>query len=275
MSKPFLRWAGSKRKLLPDLKFYWDDGCKRYIEPFMGSSCLFFELEPEAAVLNDINKELVNTFSAIRKCPKAVQELASGIPQSRDNYYLVRAQETKEMDWLARAARFIYLNRFCFNGLYRTNTNGKFNVPYGASKSGSIPTLEHLTTCSKLLKKAQLHNSDFETFLLKTVSEDDFVYLDPPYAVANKRVFRQYNEYTFGLADIARLDNIIDTIDKRGATFVLSYAECPEILPIAKKWFMQMVTARRNISGFADHRKNDNELIISNRAPNKSNHDNQ
>ncbi len=269
MPSPFLRWAGSKRKLLPQLAQYWGADHKRYVEPFMGSACLFFFLEPNSALLNDVNVELVNAFSAIRRYPKAVYNLVTQLPQTSEDYYFIRSLDPLQMKSIARAARFIYLNRFCFNGLYRTNKDGDFNVPYGPHKSGSIPSLEALRLCSNSLKGASLCTEDFESFVLRNVKKGDFVYLDPPYALSNKRVFRQYNAQTFGVEDIDRLDKLLEEVDRRGATFVLSYADCEEIAMVADKWTPSKVQIRRNIAGFADQRRLDTELIVTNAVSNQ------
>src|SRR5260370_41753763 len=133
----FLRWAGSKRKLLPILLDAAPKKFDRYVEPFAGSACLFFALGPRRAVLADINEELVNTYRALKTDVEGVIEHLAAFKCSKKEYYLVRSESLLGMPKQRRAARFIYLNRFCFNGLYRTNKQGGFNVPYGGYKSGA------------------------------------------------------------------------------------------------------------------------------------------
>jgi DNA adenine methylase len=164
---------------------------------------------------------------------------------------------------LDRAARFIYLNRHCFNGLYRTNKNGQFNVPFSAARPGRLPTWEELWEASRALKVADLKEADFGKILTK-VKKGDFVYLDPPYAVDNRIIFNQYGPQTFGLEDIERLRECLTEIHQKGAHFVLSYAFCREARAAFDKWHMRKVFTQRNISGFAKHRRRAAELIISN-----------
>lgn len=264
IKKPFLRWAGSKQKLIPRLLPYWGKGYRRYIEPFMGSAALFFKLQPPSAILSDINCELVETFIAVRDHPKAVHNNLGRFPLGEKNYYKIRALETNKMTLIERASHFIFLNRFCFNGLYRTNKNGKFNVPFSSYGTGGFPSLLDFYAYSRVLKNAILKNEDFQEILIKEVREGDFVYLDPPYAIENRRVFSQYCPQTFGLNDIERLQETLKTLDKRKVKFALSYALCKEAKSIFVGWNIRQVHTQRNISGFAKHRRRAIELIISN-----------
>ena len=162
-----------------------------------------------------------------------------------------------------RAARFIYLNRFCFNGLYRTNLKGAFNVPYGGERSGSLPTLERLTDIGRLLKRAKIVCGDFaET--IADVESDDFVYLDPPFSVSERRVFRQYDAADFCQADIDRLRESLEELDGKGTRFLLSYDDSKEGRKLAEGFHRQEVRTRRNIAGFSGSRRTAKELLICN-----------
>lgn len=229
----------------------------------MGSACLFFAIQPQKALLSDINAELVETFTVVRDHPRALYNRLIRIRKGKRNYYKLRDMNPAEMGSLDRAARFIFLNRYCFNGLYRTNQAGEFNVPFSASRPGRLPTWEELWGASHALKNAELRESDFGK-VLTTVRKGDLVYLDPPYAVENRTIFRQYGPQTFGLDDIERLRDSLVEIDKRGAHFVLSYAFCREAKEAFDKWNMRKIFTQRNISGFAKHRRRAAELIISN-----------
>jgi DNA adenine methylase len=264
VAQPILRWAGSKRKLLPHLRKYWQDDSRRYVEPFTGSACLFFDLTPSSAILADINHNLIETYSVLRDSPRELHEETKKIPKTKEDYYLVRNQTLESLSRLEKAARFIYLNRYCFNGLYRTNLHGKFNVPYGGERSGNVPILEVFIAASEQLKKAQLVTGDFENIVSTNLKSDDFIYLDPPYAVKNKKIFTQYDACSFGLDDLNRLSVLLDKIDSKGAKFVLSYACCEESKEYFGKWNCETVDTQRNISGFASHRKIDQEIIITN-----------
>ncbi len=260
---PFLRWAGSKRRLLPKLRTYWSSRNKRYFEPFMGSACLFFELTPKAAVLSDINADLIEAYRAVKTKVHRVYDALSSIKVNEETYYKIRAREPHNLDYIERVARFIYLNRFCFNGIYRTNNQGKYNVPYGGQKSGAIPSKNHFLECANRLKCAQIVHGDFEAIIRENVRKGDFFYLDPPYALANRRIHTQYDAHSFGTADIDRLTQALDLIVSRGASFVLSYADCKEAREIASAWSTKIVLTQRNVAGFSDNRSTARELIIS------------
>lgn len=262
-AKPFLRWAGSKRKLLPILKSYWNNTFDRYIEPFAGSACLFFEIMPPKALLGDTNKLLVETYNSIKKYPELVHEKAMDIPYGKDTYYTVRSLDTDSMSPVEIAARFLYLNRYCFNGLYRTNASGKFNVPFASSKTGNIPNLQAICAASIALKNAKIINTDFLK-LIKRANFGDFVYLDPPYAVKNSSIFSQYGAETFGLNDLQRLAKSLFELHNRNVKFVLSYANVEEAHDLFKTWDITIVKTQRNIAGFSKFRRVEEELIVSN-----------
>lgn len=262
--RPFLRWAGSKRRMLPELLPYWRDDYSRYVEPFMGSASLFFALAPSRALLSDTNSELVGTFIAVRDRPEDVYNELVQIPLGKDSYYRIRALPTQTMSVPRKAARFIFLNRFCFNGLYRTNMQGRFNVPFSSSRTGDLPTMEELAAVSDALKGIVLRTADFEE-VLSQVERGDFVYLDPPYAVTEERIFREYGPQSFNVSDLKRLAVALDQVDKKGASFVVSYALCKEAVDAFQNWTMHKVLVNRNIAGFAKHRRQAVELIVSNR----------
>ena len=185
--KPFLRWAGSKRQLLPDLKKFIPRSFNRYIEPFAGSACLFFDIAPQTGILGDINSELIDTYKAIRKNWQKVAHALETIPPGKESYYSLRSQPVESFSPQDRAARFIFLNRFCFNGLYRTNMFGQFNVPYGGDRSGKLPARADLEMVSGLLNRAILLPNSFQE-TLQLAKRGDFVYMDPPYAKKKRTV---------------------------------------------------------------------------------------
>jgi DNA adenine methylase len=267
MTKPLVRWAGSKRQLLPILLANYERSCAgRYVEPFAGSASLFFAAEPERAVLGDINGELITVYRTLRRYPERIYALLALMPRDKQTYYEVRSRKPRMLRPIERAARFLYLNRFCFNGLYRTNEHGTFNVPYGGTRSGSLPTLDELIGSGKLLRRATLVQGDFSA-TLRLVEEGDFVYLDPPYQIASRRVFRQYHRTAFSVADLSRLRAELERVDREGASFLLSYADSAEGRALAAGYAKRRVRVRRNIAGFAGHRRWSYELLISNRRP--------
>lgn len=259
----FLRWAGSKKQLLPSLTANMPQDFKRYVEPFTGSACLFFSIQPTQAILGDINNELILTYEAVRNNPTGVSRELHGLIVSRNNYYTLRGTLPHTLRKPSRAARFIFLNRLCFNGLYRTNLRGEFNVPYGGTAGGQIPPLEQLCSAAKILKCAELRNSDFED-VLESVVPGDFVYMDPPYSVKARRTFREYSPTEFGNSQLSALRRWMCNFDKRGIPFMVSYANSDEAQILSKGFKTQYLETRRNIAGFYGHRRKAVECLISN-----------
>jgi DNA adenine methylase len=188
----------------------------------------FFHVQPAQAILADLNGELMGMYATVQKSPGHVARALKSLPFGRDEYYQIRQERPDDLSPVQRAARFIYLNRFCFNGLYRTNAAGTFNVPFGAPRNASVPTALHLKKCSSVLKNKILLAGDFENIVCANVSAGDFVYLDPPFFQTEGRVFRQYNSKPFMKQDLDRLRLLLECIDLVGATFLLSYAKNQE-----------------------------------------------
>lgn len=263
VAKPFLRWAGSKRKLLPQIYSLCPLQYRTYVEPFAGSACLFFMLQPARAILGDFNTELMMAYKAVARHPRAISNCLRAFPTSEDFYYDLRDQRPLKLDAIRRAARFIYLNRFSFNGVYRTNRLGEFNVPRG-SKTGPLPTFEELKRCAVALKSARCIANDFEATIDKARA-NDFVYLDPPYSLASDRHRGEYGYGGFSSDDLLRLQRALQRLDARGATFVLSYRCTKEVREMFSQWHQKTLTVRRHVAGFARDRRNVREMLISNR----------
>jgi len=257
---PLLRWAGSKRKLLPHLISNSPTRFVRYVEPFAGSACLFFALGPSKAILGDFNRELIAFYEVVRRTPRALFRCASEFPMSRDYYYELRSRDARTMSPIQAAARFLYLNRFCFNGVYRTNRKGQFNVPFG-TRTGTLPSLTHIENVSQMLRRADLTAADFgET--VQQVRRGDFVYIDPPYAA--RRYRGEYGYGAFSLADTNRLSQVAEELDSKGATFLISYQHDRRIARQFRMWHQSRVSVRRHVAGFAGARGVVTELLISN-----------
>lgn len=264
-SNSFLRWAGSKKQLLPKLVPYWLASDQyRYVEPFAGSAALYFKILPQEALLSDLNPNLVNSLIVVRDHPRALFNRYSKFAVGKSHYYKIREKYNSASNDLDRAAMFIYLNRYCFNGLYRTNSSGGFNVPYGASKTGSLPDLVGILNFSKILRNTKIVTGDFYNTTKKNLRRGDFVYLDPPYAVSNKRIFRQYGPSTFGLEDLERLASLLKFIDSRNASFTVSYAACREAKMYFDGWNIKSVKTRRNVAGYSEHRRIATEFLVTN-----------
>jgi DNA adenine methylase len=260
--KPLLRWAGSKRKLLSELVTAVPLEFSTYIEPFAGSACLFFHLQPERAILGDINPELIGFYRATRKHPHKVLQRALRCPRTESGYYITRVRYIAERDATSRASFFLFLNRFCFNGIFRTNTKGDFNVPFG-TRTGAFPSSEEFRNAANLLKRATLLCSDFEQ-VLHRAKEGDFAYLDPPYVYRTRKDRGEYGPDSFSLSDIARLRSAIENLDQRSVRFLLSYLDCDEIRPISNQFNCRTVPVARTVAGLTKARQVVNELLISN-----------
>ena len=263
-AKPFLRWAGSKRKQLSRLKMFWRPDHERYVEPFAGSACLFFELAPTPAVLGDNNASLIEAYRVVRDNPERLFRRLCRIRRDAETYYRWRASSPKSLDRETRALRFLYLNRNCFNGIYRTNERGEFNVPFGRRPGGYF-TKGDLIRCATLLRRARLFVGDFEK-TLRLVRRGDFVYLDPPYAVTSRRLFREYSHRSFDTSDVCRLRLELRRLHRTGADFLVSYADCTEARALAREWNSARLPVRRHVAGFADRRRRAYEWLISNMA---------
>lgn len=216
-------------------------------------------------MLGDLNAELILTYSALKADVESVLSHFHDLPKGSDGYYAVRAIDPTTLADSQLAARFLYLNRYCFNGLYRTNLRGEFNVPYGPPRKPLVLFEERLRAASKALETARLFAGDFEE-TLKIVQPGDFVYLDPPYMTRRRRVFREYLPKSFGPDDLERLARALSRIDLLGATFLVSYADSPEARRLLKPWFFRRVWTHRHIAGFADARRGAYELLASNRT---------
>jgi DNA adenine methylase len=260
--KPLLRWAGSKRQLVPTLSKFFDPvRHRRYVEPFAGSACLFFSLKPKKAILGDINGELIRTYRDVKYRNKDVSNRLLKFRKSKKEFLRLRKANKRSSSRVHQSARFIYLNRCCFNGLYRTNSKGDFNVPYGGKASGAIPT--SLRRHSGALRSVILVSADFEK-VLSRVKPGDFVYMDPPFTVASRRVFREYGAAQFDFGSIWRLRICLEELAARKISFLVSYAVCKEARFLAEGFKTRTVRVRRNIAGFAKHRRYAHELLIFN-----------
>ena len=241
---------------------FWSERHTVYVEPFAGSACLFFELAPAAAVLGDTNSELIELFEVVRDDPSNLHERLCRLERDLDTYKHWRSLDPSSMDPNTRALRFLYLNRNCFNGIYRTNAKGQFNVPMGSKLAANIQR-EELIRCSEMLKNVKLIRGDFMD-TLQHVGMNNFVYLDPPYAVSSRRIFKEYGKKIFDVADIERFSAGLNNIHKKKADFLVSYADCKEARALAKDWNSFRFSVRRNVAGFAGARRNAYEWLITN-----------
>ena len=263
-AKPFLRWAGGKSWLIKHLaNFLPEEGFNAYHEPFLGGGSIYFHLLPKKAFLSDLNNELIETYKQIKTNVEAVILELKKFENNESCYYRVRNE--KYIDPTKSAAKFIYLNQTSFNGIYRVNLNGEYNVPFGyRSKDFFEP--DNLRLASLALKKVQLEQGDFRNSL-KNIKEKDLVFLDPPYTVThNNNGFIKYNKKLFDLDSQHSLSGYIDEVKSKGAYYVLTNAAHDEIERIFKKENDRVVEIDRAslIGGKNAKRGQYSELIITN-----------
>lgn len=228
--RPFLRWAGSKRALLPHIVEALPSSYGAYHEPFLGSGSLFFLLRPERAFLGDSCPELIQTFDAVRDNVGAVLRYLRPLKPNRALFYKIRSNRSTAP--FKRAAEFIYLNKTCWNGLYRVNSEGKFNVPYGLPKTANVIDETNIRACGAALSGANLHICDFES-ALKRVQRGDLVFLDPPYVTRhNNNGFIDYNERLFSWADQVRLARCAHDLADRGAHVLVTNAFHSDVIDL-------------------------------------------
>lgn len=259
---PILKWPGGKRGLLRHLLPLVPKTFNRYIEPFVGGGALFFALLPKQAMLSDSNEELINCYRIIRNRPNKLLLLLSEMPNSMQDYYRVRstAPETK----VGRAARMLYLTTLSFNGIFRVNRDGVFNVPYGHKTHLKIFQPEKIMLTKRALKSCEIHHLDFEEALLRA-RKGDFIYLDPPYTVAHdNNGFRKYNAKIFSWEDQARLANAVHNLNQKGCYIVMSNASHKSIRSMYKDFTQTVVTRSSSIAASPVYRRYVEELIITN-----------
>jgi len=257
-----LRWAGSKRKLVKELRTLAPHTFKSYVEPFAGSAVLFFDLLPVRAVLGDLNPEVIATYAAIRDTPDEVSRYLKSIPKSSEAYYEVRALNPTLLSRPQRAARLIYLMKACFNGVYRTNRQGKFNVPLG-SKFFALPDDEMILRASEALAQVDLVCGDFSQATAKA-EPGDFVYLDPPYSDSTR--FRGEYSYqgAFRSSDMDRLVARCNELTARGVQVLLSFKESDALVHALGGWSFKRLDVDRSVSGFAHSRRTAREILAHN-----------
>jgi len=277
MPKPFVKWAGGKTSLLPALLERTPYNINTYFEPFVGGGALYFALRHSKARLSDINEELINLYHVVKfDVDNLIKELNKHNHNHRVKYYYEirnKDREAEYKDWsdLKRAARTLYLNKTCWNGLYRVNSKGYFNVPYGGYKSPSIVDESNLRSCSIVLAETTTDVLSFE-WVVDEAKKDDFVYFDPPYAPLDETSFTSYTKEDFGKEDQFKLKEVCDRLNRNGVRFMLSNSYTEFILDLYKAYRIDVVYAPRAINSKGDGRGKVKEVLVMNYEP-KTNKD--
>nr|WP_319273521.1 Dam family site-specific DNA-(adenine-N6)-methyltransferase [uncultured Draconibacterium sp.] len=263
-AKPFLRWAGGKTWLIKHFPLITNDrSFNNYHEPFLGGASIFFHLQPaNRAFLSDINPKLIETYNCIKDDVEKVISILKQFRNTEEDYYRIRG--AKYGSEFKRAARFIYLNQTSYNGIYRENLRGEYNVPYGHRTKNFLDS-ENLMQVSRSLQKAEILKADFRT-VLERINENDLVFLDPPYTVShNKNGFIKYNKNLFSLEDQYKLKEVIDEINERGAFYILTNAAHSKIDEIFSYNNKKLELPRASLIGGANAKRGQiTEFIFTN-----------
>jgi DNA adenine methylase len=262
--KPFLKWAGGKSRLVPILRQCVPENYGRYFEPFLGGGALFFDLLPANAVLADSNYELVHCYKTVRNWPGEVIECLSTLTVNSSEYYRIRATNPETLTDVARAARFIYLNKTCFNGLFRVNKQGLFNTPFGQYKTVALADSKNLVAVSVALKNADLRCEDYST-VTGSVVAGDFVYMDPPYLpVGRYSDFKRYTKQQFYEWDHEKLAEVFRLLTSKGCYVLMSNSFHEKISTLFADFNQKTVLVPRFINCKGYGRGSVKELLISN-----------
>lgn len=256
---PMLKWAGGKRRLLKHLIPLIPSSYGRYFEPFFGGGALFFATQPQNAILSDTNQELIECYHYVKNSPQDVIKLLSCMENTKENYFKVR--DSIPSSGLERAARTIYLTMLSFNGIYRLNLKGQFNVPYGYKDHLDPCDKEKIMAVSKALKNAELNCCDFSESLINARG-NDLVYFDPPYAISQGNGFVKYNSKVFTWQDQIRLSNTARELVARGCKVIISNADVPEIRELYSDFNCNVLERPSIIAASGEHRKKITECIF-------------
>ena len=266
--KPFLKWVGGKRQLLDSLNQRLPNMIARYHEPFLGGGALFFDLAAcgkiKKAFLSDVNAELINAYAVVRDHVEALIFGLQNKTYSEKEFYRIRALKPAELTAIERAARLIYLNKTCYNGLYRVNSRGEYNVPYGRYKNPKICDAENLRACSNALKFADLACRSFES-IKSRAKKGDFIYFDPPYhPVSQTSNFSSYSRGGFEESDQKKLGEIFSKLSEKGCRVILSNSHSKFTRELFAGWDIETVKASRAVNSKASGRGTVKEILVRN-----------
>jgi len=273
-ARPVLKWAGGKTQLLPEILARVPKSFKVYHEPFVGGAAVFFSLAPAEATLSDTNQNLINLYIHIRDNVsvlsgelRSIEQKFNALPRDEqaDFYYSQRTRFNKEPQGSANhSALMVFLNKTGFNGMYRENPKGEFNIPFAKKVKVNLPTLEHLEACAAVLERSEILQSTFES-ITDRVQSGDFVYFDPPYVPLSKTSsFTSYQAGGFSWKDHVRLANTFSSLDEIGVKVLLSNSDTPEVRELFGKFTIDTVSARRNINSKGSGRGAVAEVLVRN-----------
>jgi DNA adenine methylase len=264
---PFLKWVGGKGQLLEQFRDLLPAPFGRYFEPFLGGGAVFFSLAPPTAVLSDVNGELIDCYRAIRDSVEDVIEALGAHRYEKEHYYAVRSLDPMALALPERAARTIFLNRTGYNGLYRVNKRGLFNVPFGRYSNPRICHSENLRACSRALAGVETVCGGFAD-AVASATRGDFVYFDPPYVpVSTTANFTSYAAGQFGSADQERLADVFARLAHRGVLVMLSNSDTPAVRDLYRGFRIERVAAARSVNSNPEGRGKVAEVVVRSFGP--------
>lgn len=262
--KPFLKWAGGKTQILDELMNRAPERFNQYIEPFVGGGALFFTLQPKAGVIADSNPELINVYQSLSRNVEQVIAHLQKLKNTEADYYRIREMRFTELDEAFAAARTIYLNRTCYNGLYRVNKKGQFNVPFGRYKNPRICQPEVLRAASEALQNVEIICGDYKEILARAAKPGDFIYIDLPYLPVSKYAdFKRYTKEQFYEEDHWELAEEVERLHKLGCHVVLTNSNHPLVHELYEAYEIKVVNTRRNISSKANTRTGEDVIVTA------------
>ena len=262
--KPIMKWAGGKSQLLGELIPKMPTNYGRYIEPFFGGGALFFAVKPEGALIADSNPELINMYNEVAHNVDKVIEILSRYSNTEEMFYEVRALDWKSLTPCEAAARILYLNKTCYNGLYRVNRKGQFNTPFGRYKNPTICDAEHLKRASDALKTAEIVCGDYLTVLNEYAKPGDFIFLDPPYIpVSTYGDFKRYTKEQFYEQDHRNLADEVRRLFNKGCFVLLTNSDHPLVYELYSQFQIETVITKRSISSKASTRTGKDTIVIA------------
>lgn len=278
LAQPFLKWAGGKRQLLPEIQKVLPKTFRRYFEPFVGAGALLFNLQHRNTVINDFNAELINCYRTIKREPEALIRLTQQHPHTMEEFYRLRALDRRpdfqQLSNLERAARIIYLNKTCYNGLFRVNSRGQFNVPFGDYVNPRIIEAPVIRAVSIYLNEANVEilQGDFAD-AVKGAKQGDFIYFDPPYdPLSDTSSFTGYSLNSFNRKAQKRLKETCDQLCDRGCKVLVSNSATDFIRNLYDniRYTIKEVEANRNINSVGSGRRKISELLIFSNYPDQA-----
>jgi DNA adenine methylase len=261
-TRPVLKWAGGKSQMLSDLVKFLPDRPYRYVEPMIGGGALFFALGANSSLIADSNPELINLYTVLKENPDGISEAYREWEFSEAQFYALRSLKFSELEPVKAAARTIYLNRHCFNGLYRVNRSGDFNVPWGQYKKPYKIDPDKLKSAQSVLQDATIILGDFREVLRNNATRGDFIFLDPPYVpISNNADFKRYTREQFHDSDHIEMAVLVKELAEKGCDIVITNSNHPFVLDLYREYDINIIPTKRNVNSRGNGRTGEDAII--------------